>query len=1410
MKNKMNLMIQKMGRHPSDSNISVNKQSVQVFRFGPVYADEDDEQIDDDAEETAKTNNYQQYTRSNHFQTSSKPKRSLKSKIFKLKQYLANKLQTSKKRHNIKRKLSQINKKINKNDLKHFKWHRNTPPQLREEIFNIVKDLYKRKGLFVAAEMKRILLRYQDRIGKEKFDIGRIEGVEYKIRMKPGIEPIHQRVKNLPQVQEEEIKRTIELLLKYKLIEPYEGPWACRVFCVRNPDGSTRMVCNYKEVNDKSYTDTYPTPSVPDMISKFHGKTIYSSFDIIKAFFNVKVEEESKKYTAFVTKYGTFVWNVMPFGGKNCPAVWARASDQAFKDCIDMIKYVDDIIIASKAEKGLSEDENHLKAIEVFFDKLAKNNLKIKLSKCEFFVKQIKFLGNIITPEGRYVDDKYIKHLLRFRHPRTRKELKSYLGAIEWISNHIYGMKKLMLPLKKLLKEDIPYYWKEPQQKAFNSIMNVIQQQDVLHHPDFNEPFYIFCDASDLYYSGILLQKRHGKYVTIDMYSRMFNPTQSKLHITSKELIALTQSITKWNHYLYGRKFTIHTDALNIVHLFKRTKAKSTNNQMHYQWVVLLNEYDFDVVHIKGIDNKIADYLSRYVNKDQLENWQEGDLSLKDIKNKKQVKYYRSSEIEERIYFQKVFYANIPNNMKQQYKFDKYEIQWMKQLPDKYVINSDGVIETILYYKEKEDKQKQFVGKTRNVDYEKLKELNKNVIPNYGIPDLEEIDKKAESISGESTLHESDIEYDDKFDELDDGDNILFGEDYDVPDRIYMKELISDDSIKTHNYFDIGKIKINQQENVILNIIMRYISGNDIQNEFDDLPANIKGDIRKNRYKIIDNILCYEKGNRRLIVLPPEHIKTILNYMHKNLLSGIHANAYAMEQEIKQRFYWSGFSQDIRDYVKCCNTCSLAKDIPDNKVGELQLFPAKHVNDIVAIDHIGVLPEVNDGYKYITTYYDRFSGYTVSVPAKSIDAFTTTINFVNHWVCKYGIPNKILTDLGSDFRSEIMQHLCDVLKTKHKFTTAYHASTNGAVERFNRTLKQALRCLSYEKRLDFAHGDGWNHYISYINSVHNNRVSRRSRLSPNEIMLGRKFKLPIDFQLEDISLKFKKKEGKMYEGYIKNMIKINQQIAAKNLAEYDEKRKEYYDKNRKDPEYKKGDLVKYWTGPYPPKGKDKLDIHWRAPYKIIKIFGNNYIIQHLYQKHIIHNANVKRIKRWIPQRKFQYKTPDQTDEDTNNETIDAISENERIEWESTEEKSLSIISSDISLDKELSDNEYSEENINSIQTSVHTINADEISTMDNNEENLELKETEISDDNLATPHGIENKDDNNSKPYIVDETNDNEAPLPPIPPEEIKIKKTKKRKFDEINDKIIIQPPPKKRKLKLLKKIFKLLKKLKL
>jgi len=525
--------------------------------------------------------------------------------------------------------------------LESFKWHKETTHELKQEIKRILEDVQKRVNDRYVIKLAKILEEYQTRIGKHKFDIGCIPEIEYKIKMNEGVKPRAVKNRPKPYEHEEEIKKTLNVLLEHGMISPYEGPWASEAFVVYNGDGTTRMVCNYKWINAHSQSDSYPTSSVPDMLNKFGGKTIYSSFDINKAFFNIKVAEDSKKYTAFTTKYGTFVWNVMPFGGKNSPATWARASDIVFKECVDLIKYVDDLIIASKAENGKSEEENHLIGIRAFFDACMKNNIKIKLSKCAFFVKEVKFLGNIITPEGRRVDDTYVKKLLEFSHPESRPELRAHLGAIEWISKHVYGFRKLMQPLRPLLKTKSPWQWGPKHQEAFNSIQNIISKSEMLHHPDFNEPFYLFCDASKYYYGAVLFQKRFGKYVIIDMYSKSWTGRNLNKHITTKELLALVDSVKVWKHYLQTNMFYIQSDSKNLEYLFKRTESRRSNNKMHNQWVILLSQFSFEVRFIKGIHNKIADYLSRYIkNPEALKNFEEGTNPLAEYNEHKRMKFH--------------------------------------------------------------------------------------------------------------------------------------------------------------------------------------------------------------------------------------------------------------------------------------------------------------------------------------------------------------------------------------------------------------------------------------------------------------------------------------------------------------------------------------------------------------------------------------------------------------------------------------------------------------------------------------------------------------------------------------------------------------------------------------------------
>jgi hypothetical protein len=298
---------------------------------------------------------------------------------------------------------------IVKQDIEQFNFHPNTSTKIQNEIRQIIKDVYQKHNYYIANRLKTILLKYTEQIGNEKFDIGKIPNIKFSVKLKPNIKPIKHKPISLNPLMQEECDKTINLLLKNKIIEPIEHTdWATPVFIVMNHDKSSRMVTNYKKLNEASIDDLYPTPNTQEMLQKFNGKTIFTKFDIIKAFFNIEVEKATKPLLSIVTKRGIYTWNRMPFGHKNCPAVWARASDYVFEGTKDLIKYIDDLVLASSTCNKNTDINEHFIAIEEFFQRLRQYNLKIKLSKCKFFVEEITFLGNKINAQGIKPDEEYI------------------------------------------------------------------------------------------------------------------------------------------------------------------------------------------------------------------------------------------------------------------------------------------------------------------------------------------------------------------------------------------------------------------------------------------------------------------------------------------------------------------------------------------------------------------------------------------------------------------------------------------------------------------------------------------------------------------------------------------------------------------------------------------------------------------------------------------------------------------------------------------------------------------------------------------------------------------------------------------------------------------------------------------
>ena len=360
-----------------------------------------------------------------------------------------------------------------------------------EDIRKIVADVKRRRGHEMAVRMKRILTKHQTRLAASKFDIGRIEGVEYEIPLIEGATPVRSQPYNTSPPQQDKIDETVDALVQCGFVEEVTGraSWASPVIMIQNNDGSWRFCVDYKRRNAQTISNAYPCPNINDALLRFRGRRVFSKFDLCKAFHNIRVKEEHKDRTTFVTKRGVYRWVVMPFGGKNAPATWARASDHVFARCKDLIKYVDDLAVASY------DDESHIVAIEQFFETLTDANLKVKLSKCQFFRSEIQFVGHTITHNKISANRQYIDKIIKLKPPRNKAEVGSYVGIVSWLTKYCPKLKEALLPIARLKKKKVRWNWDAECERAHLLIKAIISNAEPLAQPDWSQPFTLYTDA---------------------------------------------------------------------------------------------------------------------------------------------------------------------------------------------------------------------------------------------------------------------------------------------------------------------------------------------------------------------------------------------------------------------------------------------------------------------------------------------------------------------------------------------------------------------------------------------------------------------------------------------------------------------------------------------------------------------------------------------------------------------------------------------------------------------------------------------------------------------------------------------------------------------------------------------------
>jgi hypothetical protein len=253
------------------------------------------------------------------------------------------------------------------------------------------------------------------------------------------------------------LKKQIEDILEKVFIRPSSSPWGAPVLFVNKKDGSRRMCVDYRSLNEVTIKNKYLLPRIEDLFDQMRGAIVFSKIDLRSGYHQLKIRTEDIPKTAFTTRYGLYEYLVMSFGLTNAPAYFMNLMNKVFMEYLDwfVVVFVDDILVYSQNEEA---HEDHLRLV---LQKLRDNQFYAKFSKCDFWLKEVTFLGHIITNGGIKVDPNKISEILNWKQPTDVSKIRRFLGLAGYYKRFIEGFSKIVKPLTSLLEKGKEFKWDE-------------------------------------------------------------------------------------------------------------------------------------------------------------------------------------------------------------------------------------------------------------------------------------------------------------------------------------------------------------------------------------------------------------------------------------------------------------------------------------------------------------------------------------------------------------------------------------------------------------------------------------------------------------------------------------------------------------------------------------------------------------------------------------------------------------------------------------------------------------------------------------------------------------------------------------------------------------------------------------
>ena len=408
----------------------------------------------------------------------------------------------------------------------------------------------------------------------------------------------------------------------------------------QDPDNShevqLQMVIDYRQLNKRIITSrapdrngkvgkvvsNYQIPTIESLLARLEGCKYFSILDLRSGYHHIGLTEESKPLTAFTTHSGKFQWNVLPFCIGIGVQTFSFVINKAIGHCSDFAaNYLDDIIVFSRTA------EEHMLHLEAIFEALQVADLKIKVSKCEFFKKHVSYLGFLIGETGIQCDRSKVEAINRIATPTSIEEVRQFNGMCSYYRKFISHYSDISKCFNDMTKKGATIKWTAECDAVFRLLKEKLMENPVLINPQVDKDYVIHCDASKYSYLGILQQTRPGteELAPVAYFSGNFDKTQVKWNIPEKEAYAIYKLVKKFAFYITGAKTTVFSDHKPLKNFFEG----GMNIAKLDRWSLELQEFDISMEFIQGKLNTVTDVISHLKNEGLY-----NEHSDKDHKNK--------------------------------------------------------------------------------------------------------------------------------------------------------------------------------------------------------------------------------------------------------------------------------------------------------------------------------------------------------------------------------------------------------------------------------------------------------------------------------------------------------------------------------------------------------------------------------------------------------------------------------------------------------------------------------------------------------------------------------------------------------------------------------------------------------